>query len=153
MCGVCICDPIAEWDARNSQTNKCQISPCTDCHERQCGKLKSCAKCQRAGIEDCKSCNEHMMVKVVEFLTEEHKNSSLWNLCSNVKVEIGCQTSFVYRYNDTHDSVELIVAKDKDCAPSYICEYIQLVSPKLPLSVVVSVPLISQVRENYIEFN
>lgn len=78
-----------------------------------------CAKCRRNGYETCTSCVKGITVKVIETLTEEHKNDSLWNICSNVKVEIDCQTSFVYRYNDTDYSVELIVANKKDCAPSY----------------------------------
>ena len=124
MCGECQCEPIAEWDARNSQTDKCLISACTDCHERQCTKLEKCAKCRRSGQEPCISCDDRVSVLIVETLTEEHKNSSHWNLCS-MKVEIGCQTSFVYQYNDANYTMELVVAKEKDCAPNYYSEYFQ----------------------------
>ncbi|KAJ8726160.1 hypothetical protein PYW07_000858 [Mythimna separata] len=118
-CDRCECEHLADWDARNKQTDKCVIKPCIDCNDRQCAKLIKCAKCRRSGHENCSSCDDRIMVEVVKSLTEEHVNGSLWNMCSNVNVEIGCQTNFVYRYNDTNYSVELVVAKDKNCAPTY----------------------------------
>ncbi|KAJ8729626.1 hypothetical protein PYW08_001207 [Mythimna loreyi] len=117
-CGKCKCDNFAEWDARNKQTDKCVIEHCDDCKDRQCVKLMECAKCRRNGQDDC-PCDDRITVEVVEFLTEEHRNESLWDMCSNVNVELGCQASFVYRYNDTNYSVDVVVAKDKNCAPTY----------------------------------
>lgn len=117
VCGNCQCSQIAEWDARYSQDSHCLVSPCTDCHDLQCRKLTNCAKDRRIGKDDCT--NDRIKITVVDRLSNDTDFLELWNLCSNVKVEDNCNTSFYYRYNDVDYSIDVIIARNKDCAPNY----------------------------------
>ncbi|KAF9416980.1 hypothetical protein HW555_005808 [Spodoptera exigua] len=129
VCGACQCSQIAEWDARNSQDPYCQVSPCTDCHDLQCRKLSNCAKGRRIGKDECN--NDRIKITVVDKLSDDLDFMDAWNLCSNIKVEDNCNTSFYYRYNDTDYSIEVIIARNKDCAPNYFMGIGTLVAWKL----------------------
>ncbi|CAH0603376.1 unnamed protein product [Chrysodeixis includens] len=121
QCGVCKCDPPAQWDARTHQDKNCKVLACEDCHKMQCKKLENCAKCQRNKEEDCFLCADRIKPKLLETMPPEYLNSSdaTWNVCDNVQTEVGCYTTFVYRYNDDDYTLELVVTQEKDCAKTY----------------------------------
>nr|XP_021182870.2 integrin beta pat-3 [Helicoverpa armigera] len=121
-CGSCQCDEIAEWDARTNHDVYCKMyseTDCTECDELQCRKLEKCAKCRQSGEDQCPHCYELIKVEVVETLPHDYSNDTLWNVCKNINVDVGCYTSFAYRYDDENYGVDLVVEKKIDCAPTY----------------------------------
>ncbi|CAG5056537.1 unnamed protein product [Parnassius apollo] len=117
-CGECTCEPIAQWDARFYQDKFCRITPCPDCHNRQCNLLESCAKCHHAGTANCSDCNTIIRVNVTQTLGEFNITDGQWNVCYFETNGI-CYSRFMYRYDDNNYSIEMYVQTDIDCAESY----------------------------------
>ncbi|XP_063838955.1 integrin beta pat-3-like [Ostrinia nubilalis] len=115
-CGECVCDRTAAWDARENLDRHCEILPCPDCHNPQCIMLEACAKCTFSD-ETCPMCHNGTKITRVEFLNSTDDSS--WNICPDLRVEVGCYTRYMYRYDDSVYGIELAVQTYKNCLESY----------------------------------
>ncbi|KAL0848939.1 hypothetical protein ABMA28_013333 [Loxostege sticticalis] len=115
QCGECVCNRTADWDARENQDPYCNILPCPDCYKPQCNLLIPCAKCAFAG-ETCSMCDDIKITRV-ELLNSSIDSS--WNVCPDLRVEVGCYTRYMYKYIESEYGIELVVQTDKNCLESY----------------------------------
>ncbi|KAL4715135.1 hypothetical protein ACJJTC_012182 [Scirpophaga incertulas] len=115
-CSVCVCNRTASWDAREALDQFCNIQPCPYCHMSQCKILEDCAICLYYDKKDCASC-QHFEAKLTQDAITS-RNSS-WNVCPDLRVDVGCYTRFMYRYDDDKYVIEMVVQTDNNCLESY----------------------------------
>ncbi|RVE54652.1 hypothetical protein evm_000773 [Chilo suppressalis] len=113
ICGKCVCNRTAFWDARENQDRLCHILPCPDCHRPQCIILEQCALCIHNGEPECPNC-AYFKANVTQSPLDP-----TWNICPDIRVDVGCYTRFMYRYNDNDYVLEMLVQAERNCLESY----------------------------------
>ncbi|CAG9784616.1 unnamed protein product, partial [Diatraea saccharalis] len=113
ICGKCVCNGTASWDARENQDRLCNILPCPDCHVPQCNILADCTRCLYSGSDQCPQCT-HYKAGVTQSALDP-----TWNICPDIRVDVGCYTRFMYKYLDDNYGLEMLVQSEKNCLESY----------------------------------
>ncbi|XP_028035827.1 integrin beta pat-3-like [Bombyx mandarina] len=110
LCGKCECHELSDWDPRQLDS-LCALSPCADCHKKQCIKLSS--HVLRFNNEDL---NEYSRpyIKMNSSDSLEDPLDPSWNLCPELRMENGCYTTFAYKYQGGY-GIELLIQKNKNC--------------------------------------
>lgn len=121
-CGVCQCQKIADWDARNVQNKYCRLS-CEEqsledsCHKRQCSNLEPLALCYLKGSE-CYPYNEYVDIVLINNLTAGNFTDE-WRECPKIRVDLGAYTKFVYHYKEDDYGIKMVIQSDYDYAETY----------------------------------
>ncbi|XP_037297632.1 integrin beta-like protein 1 [Manduca sexta] len=117
-CGQCKCRDIPEWYKRyDGQDDYCNLSPNPQYHMLQCRYLEDCA----ISFWNQRPCEDDKIITSwIDELTDVYTNSTEWNLCPEIKVDVGCYSSYVYKYNDDVYDIDVLVLKHKDCTKNYL---------------------------------